>query len=72
MAVMSTEAVGMSMAVCIGLMATTATESVFIIRPRRSSMSRLHRRASVSFSHPSIFIPDPDKWDKSRHAGYVR
>jgi hypothetical protein len=27
-------------------------------------MSRLHRRVSVSFSHPSLFIPNPDEWDK--------
>ena len=44
--------------VITGLMATMATGSVFIIRPRQSSMSRLHRRASVSFSRPFLFIPD--------------
>ena len=42
--------------VIIGLMATMATGNEFIIPPRGSSMHRLHRRESASFSHPSIFI----------------
>jgi len=42
--------------VIIGLMATMATGNELIIPRRGSSMHRLHRRASVSFSHPSIFI----------------
>ena len=61
-AVTSTEGVDMTTtAMCmagviIGLMATMATGNELIIPPRGSSMHRLHRRASVSFSHPSIFI----------------
>jgi len=38
------------------LMVTMATGNELIIPRRGSSMHRLHRRASVSFSHPSIFI----------------
>ena len=41
---------------CIGKMSTA---SEFMYR-RRSSMNRLHRRASVSFSHPSLSIPKID------------
>ena len=45
-------------AMCMaGLMANMATGNEFIIPRRRSSMHRLHRRASVSFSHPSLFVP---------------
>ena len=55
-AVTSTEDAGMTTAmamagVCIGHMATV---SEFMFR-RLSTMNRLHRRALVSFSHPSLF-----------------
>jgi len=58
-AVTSTEGLGMTVtAMCkAGLMATMATGSEFIIRPRGSSMHRHHRRASVFFSRPSLFVP---------------
>ena len=56
-AVMTAATMCMSEAgVFIGLM---ATGNEFISR-RRSSMHRLRRRVSVSFSHPSLFIPNRD------------
>jgi hypothetical protein len=36
---------------------------------RRSFMNRLHLRAYKYFSHLSLFIPDRDQRDESRHAG---
>ena len=55
-AVTITEGEGMTTtAVIMGIM---ATGNEFIIPRRRSSMHRLHRRASVSFSPPSLFIPE--------------
>ncbi len=56
--VMTTEAVPTTMKVagaCIALMATS--ERVLLPR-RRLSMNRLHRRASVSFYHRLLFIPE--------------
>jgi hypothetical protein len=41
----------------IGLMATVMATGDAFMRRRRSSMHRPHRRASVSFSRPSLFTP---------------
>ncbi len=42
----------------IGLMGTMGTGNEFIIPRHGSSMPRRHRRASVSFSRLSFFIPE--------------
>ena len=53
-AVTSIEDPGMTTAVIMGIM---ATGSELIIPRLRSFMHRLRRRASASFSHPSLFVP---------------
>jgi hypothetical protein len=56
-----------------GLMATTmVTGNEFIIPRRRSSMHRLDRRASVSFSPPSFLIPKRIKGIASRRLPSVQ